>query len=383
MGARKRLRRRIVPAATVVAAVLAVRFLFFEVYRVETASMEPFLYGSPVEGDRVLVLRRPGVARALRRFDPVVFRTPDGAHAIKRAIGLPGETVQVAEGEILLNGSPYRKTVEEAEAMLVPVFDSARDAWDDLWKGKDEIWRRQEDRSIVVDAPAGSAEPARLLTRRSILDEYPDRRGSLVPGRVVVEDLALRVDWEPLGEGGTLALSLHASADRFEFYLHRDVGSTLATIRRASFSGEGEEIARATLPPLAPGRVVAVEASDVDGRLRWRVDGRDALAPVDVGRASFSATNGAGAPRSSGATISANGLRARLHRVRLRRDVHYVAEGEFAVGRALVLGPDEVFLLGDNSGASLDGREWGPIRTSRLVGVPFLLYWPPARFRFP
>jgi signal peptidase I len=381
MVVRSPLRRKLMAAALAAGLLVAARFLWLDVYRVETASMEPFLYGSPTGGDRVLVLRRPRLSRSLARFGPVVFRAPDGAHAVKRVVGLPGETILLVEGEVLRNGEHYRKTPAELETMLVPVFDSLHTPWEDLWKGRAELWRREPDRSILLDAAPAGDEGARLVTRRSILDEYLGPDGSLVPGRVVVEDLAVAIEWEPLGEGGTLGVFLHRSAQRYEYYLHRDAAGTLATIRRASVAGEGVELARGMLPAIPAGRNVAVEAFDVDGRLRWVVDGVDAVAPVEVESPFPPAANGG--TRSSGVTILGRGMRARIRRVLVRRDVHYVAEGRFGVDRPLVLGPDEAFLLGDNSAASLDGREWGPTPTSSLVGVPFLIYWPPGRIRLP
>ncbi len=42
----------------------------------------------------------------------------------------------------------------------------------------------------------------------------------------------------------------------------------------------------------------------------------------------------------------------------------------------LVLGPDEYLPLGDNTLSSLDGRYFGPVHRSALVGPAFMVYWP-------
>ncbi len=48
-------------------------------------------------------------------------------------------------------------------------------------------------------------------------------------------------------------------------------------------------------------------------------------------------------------------------------------------GDVLQLGPDEFLPLGDNTRSSLDGRYFGPIHRSALVGPAFMIYWPLSR----
>ncbi len=79
-----------------------VRQFFFQPYRVEMGSMTPTLH----EGDLVIVnklYKKPG---SLERGDIVVFRPPSNQDVsyIKRVIGLPGETVEVRNGKVKING---------------------------------------------------------------------------------------------------------------------------------------------------------------------------------------------------------------------------------------------------------------------------------------
>lgn len=41
-------------------------------------------------------------------------------------------------------------------------------------------------------------------------------------------------------------------------------------------------------------------------------------------------------------------------------------------------GPDEYFVLGDNSVQSTDSRAFGPVRGERIIGRVWLRIWPPA-----
>jgi len=44
--------------------------------------------------------------------------------------------------------------------------------------------------------------------------------------------------------------------------------------------------------------------------------------------------------------------------------------------KSLPLGPDEYFVLGDNTGNSRDGRFWGTVPRPEMVGPAFMVYWP-------
>jgi signal peptidase I len=40
---------------------------------------------------------------------------------------------------------------------------------------------------------------------------------------------------------------------------------------------------------------------------------------------------------------------------------------------------DHYFMMGDNSGASADSREWGPVPKDWVIGQAFATYWPPGK----
>jgi len=50
--------------------------------------------------------------------------------------------------------------------------------------------------------------------------------------------------------------------------------------------------------------------------------------------------------------------------------------------REVILGPDEYFVLGDNTNRSSDSRWRGPVKRDQIVGTADLIYWPPARWRY-
>lgn len=91
--------RRMTAAAVVV---IAVRILTLDTYRVIGDSMAPSFQA----GDQLIVDRLIFAIRDPRRWEPVVFAGSDGVTYLKRVVGLPGETVQLIDGVVHINGEP-------------------------------------------------------------------------------------------------------------------------------------------------------------------------------------------------------------------------------------------------------------------------------------
>ncbi len=93
---------------------LAIRTFVVQAFKIPTGSMRPTL----MEGDRILVNkflygaevpftgRRLPAVRAPRRGDIIVFRSPDDDHRdfIKRLVAVEGETVEIKEFQLWVNG---------------------------------------------------------------------------------------------------------------------------------------------------------------------------------------------------------------------------------------------------------------------------------------
>ncbi|MDO5415996.1 MAG: signal peptidase I [Lachnospiraceae bacterium] len=86
-------------------------------------SMSPLLNS----GDVVLMNQIAYHLGVPDRFDVVVFEREDKKTNIKRVIGLPGETVQIQNGQVLIDGAPLSGMEEEQKVSLAglaenPVF---------------------------------------------------------------------------------------------------------------------------------------------------------------------------------------------------------------------------------------------------------------------
>jgi len=91
---------------------LGIRAAIAETYVIPTGSMIPTIE----IGDRVLVNKLAYRFRLPERGEIVIFDPPEGIGKLpflKRVIGLPGDTVEVRDGNVYVNGSVLK--VEEAE----------------------------------------------------------------------------------------------------------------------------------------------------------------------------------------------------------------------------------------------------------------------------
>ena len=105
--------------ATAVLLALIIRSFVIQPFKIPTGSMEPTL----MPGDRILVLRYvyglriPFTFKRIAKFnapktgDIVVFNYPEEIDRdfIKRCIGTPGDSVEIKNGEVLLNNAPLKK----------------------------------------------------------------------------------------------------------------------------------------------------------------------------------------------------------------------------------------------------------------------------------
>lgn len=123
------------------------------------------------DGDQLLVFREAFEFRPPRRWEVIVFRNPSQPTQayVKRLIGLPGETVQIRDGDIYVEGHIQAKPLVVQRGMRVLVHDFDRRPPDDdpEWRPRWNLdasstqWRSVDGR-LVFD---GSL-PVKALTTR-------------------------------------------------------------------------------------------------------------------------------------------------------------------------------------------------------------------------
>ena len=111
---------------------------------VDGSSMSPTLE----DGDVLIVDKLSYRFREPERFDVVVFRYlhKENSYYIKRIIGLPGETVQIKEGQIYIDGQLLREEFGNA------VMTNPGRAGQPITLGSDEYFVLGDNRNISSDS---------------------------------------------------------------------------------------------------------------------------------------------------------------------------------------------------------------------------------------
>jgi signal peptidase I len=101
--------RSLLEVALIFAGAILVAYLLqayiVKPFQIPSESMEPTI--DP--GDRILVNRLSG---SIERGDIIVFQAPPDPNVdyVKRVIGLPGDTIEVKRGQVIVNGEPQDET---------------------------------------------------------------------------------------------------------------------------------------------------------------------------------------------------------------------------------------------------------------------------------
>ncbi len=351
-----------------------------------------------LDGDRVLILKSTYGFRPPRRWDVIAFRHPGraGEICVKRVVGLPGESVQIRGGEVYVDGALQRKTLRQQRALAVPVHDAG---WP-IRAGAElpPRWRPERDESgwSFIDgrlfhpavSTAGGADwltychwsrvPARPREFREtpIINDggYNQARPHRAENVHPVTDVSLSFRLARIFGDGCLLIGATDGGNEFEVRIE-------PAQSRCDVYRNGRKL-ETPGPRELPGRYddLLVEVSLFDQQFLLALGGH----PVVVspyGRVSPP-------PKAScrPLAIASQGLGMEIRSLRVYRDVYYTRpvgfRGRWGLDEPVRLGPEEYFVLGDNSLISEDSRSWpdGPAVAARLlVGRPFLVHFPARR----
>lgn len=311
------------------AAVLVVRTFVVLPIHVPTGSMEPTILGRTAGrgwADHLFVDQTRWLFARPERWDVAVFEYPlqRNVHFVKRVIGLPGESVEIRDGDVWIDGRVARKPPHLQEALWRELFPrphplslpkKVAEAWTPARDGGE--WTM--DGAAVVARPGKSGPTAFRFVRRLAQGDLRLRcEAELAPG-----DAVLRVT-----SRGTLVEMVLPS-----------VGSSDAPTLRVA--GE-PPVPLACGKPVGP---VTLELAVADGLARALVGG------VEAGRLEIPLAG----PDRHGAEIAAKGGVVRFRDLRLDQDQEWkggAATSEWTVPEGAY------FVLGDNTENSMDARSW-------------------------
>ncbi|MGA0287092.1 MAG: S26 family signal peptidase [Phycisphaerales bacterium] len=370
-------------------------------------------------GDRVLVLKFLYPFSAPSRWDVVVFKNPtdpvgDTQNYIKRLVGLPNETLLLADGDVF-TGAPdadpgalriQRKPEHIQRAVWQPVHDSdfvptnlekLEQNWRRVWAGAPwradagSGWKIGVDRVWSCDRDA----PSTLTWDWSVLpidDRVAYNMFRPIDPLYPVSDLRVAAAVAPESpEAFETSLELGARSHVFRFAIGN--GEASLEIRHAESPDDSPAIERAAVPldGLGPG-TVDLEFWHVDQAMSIWIDGEEIvrleydwnpLERIDAaffGRTLEDYRRDPVSMTPTPPTLRWNfaGSPVDLRRVRVDRDLYY---RPMRMGPTIIAGPDgerlprlgfgndiddparldddQFLMLGDNSGASRDSRVLG------------------------
>lgn len=374
----RRLRTMALGLLALVLLILVLRTFFFGVYYVGSPSMEPTLHGAEEGGDWALVAY--GAPEDLQRYDLVVL-VPEGETEpfVKRVAGLPGEKVALRGGDLWIGDRIDRP--ESSLPVPILVFDEELHDLETAFRLTD-AWERSEHgwRLDASDVPIG-ADAGLMYMRQTLEDHYLSPEGRLVQGSEAVADALLECSVRVESPGIVLRLGLREEGDRFEARIATEAAPwALVTLERLNATGR-ETLLEERLP-FALGSH-DLRFGNVNDTLTLSIDGSTALRATYEGNAAWPGGSARPGISPSWDRVSLGGVAgsAVFSGIRVFRDLHFTPRGEYATHEPLQLGPDQIFVLGDNSGDSRDGRDWGPTPLEAVIGRPMAVIWPPGRLR--
>ncbi|WP_435007108.1 signal peptidase I [Tundrisphaera lichenicola] len=356
-------------------------------------------------GDRLLVQKLLFDFRRPRRWEVAVFHSPTEPEQayVKRVVGLPGESIQVVDGDIHVDGRIVRKSLAEQRATRILLYDNdfvpgdsdRYPRWsfrgDRFRRATPSGWKAEGTRLVHQPSPTSSDREDWIEYRHfdpeqgrfgPVRDFCPYNGGDLRSDNVV-RDLMIEADVTVRPDVRSITVRLDHGGDHFLVVLPVD-GRALPEVRR---NGLVLEIANpvgglVSSPADAP-RFARLEASTIDRRITVALDGVPLFDPIDVDVEGMRSM--VPGPASSPLALGVLGGAMEARRVRVYRDIFYTggrAPGgrePFGVDHPYSLKTDEFFVLGDNSPVSNDSRFWESspvVQGDRFLGKPFMVHLP-------
>ncbi|MBN1360231.1 MAG: signal peptidase I [Sedimentisphaerales bacterium] len=368
-------------------------------------------------GDRILVFKCIYQFTDPKRWDVIVFKNPTDPteNYIKRLIGLPGETVEIVDGDIYINGQIARKPAQVQKELWMPVYDNDfrpvnpnlqgafnGHTWRPPFDFGASAWKidEQNPTRLILDRPADEINTLTYgaPSANDFTVAYAYNELGLLSRAHDCNDLMMRFYVRPQDREGQIGISLTSHGVEYQASVRLSGTMTLAKVE----GNKPTEFLAMSIKPPAPGEYTLMKFAVVDRQLLFAFG--DAEMKKDLGGARPTDAPQPAPKIPPGGAIFGSG-KLTLSHVALFRDIYYtdgsenpVTSAERAIeGKPFTLNADEFFALGDNSPNSSDGRYWhqpapatkgteppraGVVPRYYLVGKALFVYWP-SGFEFP
>ncbi|MHC4124303.1 MAG: signal peptidase I [Planctomycetota bacterium] len=356
-------------------------------------------------GDRILVLKCIYPFAEPNRWDVVVFKNPLNPleNYIKRLVGQPGETVEIIDGDVYIDGEISRKPPKVQEELWMPIYNADYQPVSQM-KGalKEQIlqrpfesentkWKIRENDPAGFALSCGASEICRLnynsLRGKGFRSTYAYNSLQEYEQRPYCSDLMIRFYVTASESTGKIGAVLSKYETGYKGWIGLEGQMIIAKVSDGSekiLNQKPIDLSRTNAP-------VLLEFINVDHQLILRFG--EEILDYDLGRK----PNDTGTRKVEAepeVEIFGSGKLTISH-IAIFRDIHYTSlrgseHGRGTEGNAFELKEDEFFVLGDNSPESEDCRWWkqqgsgnnnetysaGIVPQDYLVGKAVVVYWP-------
>lgn len=293
---------------------------------------------------------------------------------IKRLVGLPGEKLQIINGDIYINDKIQRKPQKVQDALWIPVYNSHYPAKEEItptWIADSNAWQIHKE-SLSLDTISSEDSPVSMVTfGRKISDQngYNNRSGSSEMG-----DIKISFDVTLSKGSHYLEIALEKNKDVFTASI-----PTSDLDKKGHLTKSGNIVMEKDIH-LQTGQKHKIEFSQVDRIISLWIDDKEVFSfdnddgmvpesyPFDTSRIHF----------------GGNHVHATFENIKIFHDIFYTNLSPDAWGttQSIQLGEKDYFMLGDNSRNSNDSRIWKFVPEKNIVGKAFFVFWPLNTIKF-
>lgn len=157
--------------------VIPIRYFIFQPFYVKGDSMEPNFSN----GDYLIIDEITYRFKAPQRGEVIVFRHTNGPSQryIKRIIGLPGETIEVKQGKVMLYNNEGKEVVLEESTYLPADIFTAGDVR--MVLNKNEYFVLGDNRAASADSRRWGPLPRQNIIGRALIRAWPPTALAKIP----------------------------------------------------------------------------------------------------------------------------------------------------------------------------------------------------------
>jgi len=366
-------------------------------------------------GDRILVLKCIYQFFEPKRWDVVVFKNPlnPDINYIKRLIGLPGETIEIIDGDIYINGKIQKKPPKVQKELWMAVYDNVYQpvrprqgnfnghTWKLPLDTDDSNWIIDKNKPTMLnlDCPIGQINQFSYSTSlgNGFRATYAYNNVGYYRFRPFCSDLMVRLCARSPQRDNFLAIQLSKYGIKYRAPVTAD---GYMKIEKIQDSNKTQTLKTKKMDFRIENTPILLKFANVDHILKFNAGEETLIYDLGVNPRDAGEIRAEIQPK---VTILGAG-KLNVSHLAIFRDIHYTSSkygnsrgnGRAVQGSPFTLDKKQFFVLGDNSPNSEDGRWWnrkgignngtvfppGIVPQEYLMGKAMVVYWP-SGFEFP